>query len=123
MNVKLLEIRDRATFIPAMAIRLRNQTPEEFFLLRRAGYSAEAIGGPEETPGKLAFHITPYIILCKLDGVEGHLDSFDWPNQRTMGTAHRYIIEHWADIHSGDVVDVEYVLGETTAPKHSEARR
>ena len=113
MEIKLLEIRDRATFIPAMAIHLRNRTPSEFFLLRRAGYSAEQIGGREED-------VEPYIILCTLTGTEANYDPFEWRNQRTMGTAHRYIIEHWKELESGQVVDVEFVLGETTTPKMSE---
>ncbi|MCR4300853.1 MAG: hypothetical protein NUV51_04520 [Sulfuricaulis sp.] len=113
MEMKLFEIRDKATFIPAMAIKLRNRTPEEFWLLRHAGYAAEQIGGRDED-------VEPYVILCKLDGVEAHYDSFDWPNQRTMGTAHRYIIANWRDLTSSDVVDVQFILGETIARKRSE---
>jgi hypothetical protein len=113
MDIKLLEIRDRGTFIPAMAIHLRNRDPQEFFLLRRAGYSPEQIGGRAED-------VEPYVILCKLVEVEAHYDSYDWPNQRTMGNAHRYIIEHWTELASGDVVDVEYALGETKTAKASE---
>ena len=120
MNIKLVEIRDSMTCIPAMAVLLRNRTPAEFFLLRRAGYAAEVIGGQEERIGK-PWQLTPYVILCKLDGVEAHYDSFDWPNQRTMGTAHRHMIEHWADVESGAVIDVQYILGETTTPKSSES--
>ena len=63
MIVKLIEIRDRATFIPAMTILLRNRDEAEFWLLRRAGYSAEAIGGR-------AGDVEPYVLLVKLDGVE-----------------------------------------------------
>lgn len=111
MDVKLFEIRDAATFIPVMAIRLRNRTPEEFFLLRRAGYGADQIGdGDAES----------YVILCKLDGVEAYYDSFNWPNQRTMGTAHRFIIEQWCGLKTGNVVDVEFILGERPEPKASE---
>lgn len=120
MEVKLFEIRDRATFIPAMAVRLRNRTPEEFFLLRRAGYSREQISGPEETPGQLAHGLEPYVILVKLDGVESNYDPFGWRNYRTMGNAHSHIIANWHKLQSGDVVDVEYILGETSVKKRSE---
>jgi hypothetical protein len=37
-----------------------------------------------------------------------------------MSTAHNFIAEHWAELNSGDVVDVEYILGETSAPKDFE---
>jgi hypothetical protein len=113
LEVKLFEIRDKATFIPAMAIHLRNRDEAEFYLLRRAGYSAEAIGGPIEKSD-------PYIILCKLDGVEAQYDSFQWSRGRTMAVAHYYILQHWNNINSGDVIDVEYILGETKQPKQSE---
>lgn len=123
MDIKLFEIRDRATCIPAMAVRLRNRTPAEFFLLRRAGYSAEQIGGPEEFPGKLAHDREPYVILMKLDGVEAQYDPFAWRNFRTLGHAHSHIITHWHELASGDVVDVEFLLGETTTKKASEVQR
>ena len=38
MNVKLLEIRDRATFIPAIAIQLGSRSEEERWLLSRSGH-------------------------------------------------------------------------------------
>ncbi len=113
MEIKLIEIRDKATTIPAMAVKLRNRTPEEFFLLRRAGYAAEQIGGAEEDR-------EPYVILVKLDGVEAQYDPYAWPRSRTMGHAHRWVIENWHDVKSGDVVDVEFILGETATPKLSE---
>ena len=120
MQVKLFEIRDRNTFIPMLAIHLYvggapiagNPSAEaEFFLLRRAGYSREQI---------LFASAEPYILLCKLDGVESQYDPFAWGNQRTFGTVHRYLISEWNDLKSGDVIDVEYILGETQTPKTSE---
>lgn len=120
MDVKLIEIRDKVTCIPAMAVRLRNRTPEEFFLLRRAGYGADQIGGQEESLGTLAGGREPYIILCKLDGVEAEYDPYNWRSSRTMPVAHRWLIEHWGETTSGDVLDVEFVLGESAAPRVSE---
>ena len=121
MDVKLVEIRDLATFISAMAIRLRNRTPKEFFLLRRAGYGKEEIGGPEETPGVLAGGLQPYIILKNLTGgVKTEHDPYSWGN-RTMANAHMWLMNHWAEFASGDVLDVQFILGETDVPKESEA--
>ena len=116
MEVKLFEIRDRGTFIPVMAVRLIvNEMGDagevEFFLLRRAGYSKDQI---------LISQAEPYIILCKLDGIEAQYDPFAWPNRRTMGTVHRHIIDLWQELKSGDVIDVEFLLGETQTPKKSE---
>lgn len=107
MTIKLFEIRDSMTCIPVMAVRLRADSRQERFLLKRSGY-----GERDEIE---------YVILCKLDGVEAHYDPFDWSNARTMRTAHRYIIDSWETLSSGDVVDVEFILGETSAPKQSEA--
>ena len=39
-----------------------------------------------------------------------------------MPVAHNYIIEHWHELKDGDVVDVQFILGETKAPKVSERR-
>lgn len=168
MEVKLLEIRDRNTFIATMAVRLFGRTAREVFLLRRAGYSREQVTGitdekdltcPEcgytvgadlvkdlhkmfpaglpcmNTYGHKSGRIVmmepkmgiggtytgePYVILAKLDGVEAQYDPFRWPNFRTLGNAHQHIIEHWSELTSGDVVDVEFILGESKEPKQSE---
>lgn len=116
-EVKYFEVRDRATFMPVMAVRLRNRTPQEFALLRRAGYSAEQIGAPTGAPG-----FEPYVILITLDGVRAQYDPYGWSGVGiTLPTAHQYIIRNWAALSSGDVVDVEFILGLTSAPKPSEA--
>lgn len=112
MTIKLVEIRDRGTFIPAMAVALRARDEAEMFLLNRAGYGEDQIPAIDGNP--------PYVILVKLDGVEAQYDPFAWENQRTMGCAHRWISEHWRDVQPGSVIDVEFLLGETDAPKKSE---
>jgi hypothetical protein len=132
---KLFEIRDRGTFMPMMAVRLmvrdtafRHNTGRspivvpnqmaiddnaEEWLLRRAGYGREQIndhGGDTE----------PYVIFIRLVEVDAEYDAFSWQNQRTLGVAHRYIIEHWNELVSGQVIDVQHILGESDAPKTSE---
>lgn len=42
------------------------------------------------------------------------------PPDRAYPVAHKYIIENWAKLKDGDVVDVQFILGETKAPKVSE---
>lgn len=75
-------------------------------MLWRAGYGPE--GGP-------------YVILFKLAGGRSPAtcDPFDW-NDRTMRAAHQHMIENWNALESGQVVDVEFILGETAGPKRPE---
>ena len=109
MEAKLFEIRDRATFIPVLAVRLASRTEAERYLLGRTGY-----GLTSDEQGR-------YVILTKLAAPsESGYDPNGWPNQRTLPTAHRHIIACWERLWSGDVVDVEFLLGETLQPKASE---
>lgn len=39
---------------------------------------------------------------------------------RTMETAHKWIIQNFSGLQDGDVVDVEFILGETSTKKVSE---
>jgi hypothetical protein len=101
MEIKTIEIRDSGTFIPALAIRVSGA---DGYLFRRAGF------GP-----------TPLVILVRLADMGASFDPYDWPGgARTMTVAHESIAQHWAELKSGDVVDVEFVLGETPSPKVSE---
>lgn len=115
MNIKLFEVRDRSTFLAVMAIVLRGPVSErELWLLRRAGYDGSQITGPEE-------NVERYVILCKLDGVEAQYDPHAWSGRsRTMPLAHDYIIKNWKNLTSGEVIDVEFILGESKLPKDSE---
>jgi hypothetical protein len=105
MKVKLFEIRDRGTCISAMAINLIGRDMQECALLKRAGF------GP----------VSDYILLTNLDGGTGKItyDEYEW-GDRTMKTAHNYIIENWDSLPSGIVIDVEFILGETKQEKESE---
>jgi hypothetical protein len=108
LKTKLFEIRDRATFIPCIGIWIDTRDSDvnaEFYLIRRAGYD-EAY---------------PLLLLTRLDGGgKAQYDAYDW-GDRTMQVAHDYIQNHWDELQSGDVVDVEFILGETTTPKESES--
>lgn len=109
MEVKLFEIRDAGTFIPAIAIRLRSNTESERYLLSRAGFGTNR-----------SMH-TDYILLHRLIGGQMTYDPHGWEGgATTMPYAHQYIIEQWDNLRSGDVVDVEYITGQTTEPKVSE---
>jgi len=104
MEIKLVEIRDSGTFVPALAMRVASTGDAAAdWLLRRAGYSLDGAS----------------IILMHLTGCEAQYDPYDWAN-RTMQTAHAWLLEHFEQVAHGAVVDVEYILGERSAPKVSE---
>ena len=112
MNAKTFEIRDAGTFIPVLAVQLSPGNEEDRYLIGRAGY------------GTLPRDQAEYILLCRIDGGTGECtsDIYGWRNgERTMPEAHRYIEEHFETLASGEVIDVQYILGETTEKKLSEA--
>ena len=109
MKTKLFEIRDEGTFIPVMAFELDYDSEAERYLLACAGYG--------NTPG----HNIRVVVLWKMDGGNGQAtsDAYKWAS-RTMNTAHLHIKEHWDELETGDVIDVEFILGETKSMKMSE---
>ena len=131
MTSKIIEIRDRGTFIPALAIRLGSPNEAERYLLARSGF------------GRTFEDQSEYIVLCKINGgepCECHIDPFSWgQNPRTMFVAHLYLLNRHqelegregiraADKHDGfdslpqgAVVDVEHILGIRSEPKLAEA--
>ncbi len=106
MKTIALEIRDRATFIPAIAVKLESDDPVEVWLMWKGGYPPD-------------MHANT-ICLIHLGRGEGHIDPQDWRDKRTMEEAHKHIIKNFNKLKTGDVVDVEFVLGEVPAPKQSE---
>lgn len=104
MKVKCLEIRDRATFIPVICIEPVADNDRQAYLLRRDGY----IGGGESC------------IIMIDSGCRGVAnDPYDWPG-RTKRAAHNWIQDNWSSLADGDVVDIEFILGESTTKKVSE---
>lgn len=108
MKVKLFEVRDRATFIPVIAVQLNPQNEAERYLLSRSGY------------GKTAAEHNRYILMADLRGSVINYDAFSWPN-RTKQEAHLYLNEHFEELENGAVIDIEYILGEKQESKKSEA--
>lgn len=102
-RLKFLEIRDIATFIPAVAIDCTvRESTDDTYLLRRSGY------------GDIAC-----VLLTRLDGGYAHYDPKSWGNQ-TWTTAHQFILDNWESIKDGDVIDVAFILGETAIKAESE---
>jgi hypothetical protein len=107
-ETKLLEVRDRATFVPVIVIKPKPYNEEERYLLARAGY------------GRSASDHKRYVLMSRLAGhSELVYDPDAWGN-RTMIVAHTYIRDNWDSISNGQVIDVEYILGESSSVKLSE---
>lgn len=114
MQVKLLELRDEGTFIPLLCVDMNpdlgadggQMFTAQSYLLRRCGYPCDR--RPNIAITRLGAHSDP----CSND-------PHSWGG-RTMPVAHKHIIENWGKLKDGDVVDVEFILGEKPAPKVSE---
>jgi hypothetical protein len=107
MKVKIFEIRDQGTFFPAICTCLSGGNQQEAWLISRAGYGFPVF------PGE-------YILFAHGNDVgRCKYDPFQW-GDRTFHTAHQYIKENWDQLEGGEVIDVEFILGETEQPKKSE---
>jgi hypothetical protein len=115
MQVKLLEIRDKGTFVPVLCVDMNPATggplsvlkfEAQRYLLRRCGYPCD---------GRPNIAMTP----LRANGDKCWNDPYGWGG-RTYPVAHNYIYEHWDELLDGDVIDVEFILGETAHPKASE---
>ena len=108
---KLFEIRDSMTLVPALAIQLETSTEPERWLLSRAGY------------GLTSTEHSDYIMLMPVEGGAGQVftDPFGWDSgTRTMRIAHQFILDNWEQLKTGDVIDVEFIIGESTEMKLSD---
>lgn len=111
METKLFEVRDRGTFIPAVCIKLSPSNIEERYLIAMAGYGLQ--------PKKQS----EYILMGKLNELNFQDSPFGHPGfpiVRTMGMAHQHVQKNWDELKSGDVIDVEFIMGETTEKKESQ---
>lgn len=104
IETKVFEVRDEATNIPMLAVLCVCQEPgRERAILRRAGYLADP--GPDAC-----------VLMTPLyGGKKAEYDEYAW-GDRTFSAAHGYIIDHWDELNSGDLIDVRVVLGEADKP-------
>lgn len=107
MTSKTFEIRDCRTFIAVLATKLTPDGEADRYLLGRAGFTCGADG-----QGK-------HVLLTQLSFMVSNYDPFSWPN-RSIREAHEYIRLHYDTLEDGAVIDVEYLLGESAAPKAPE---
>ena len=105
MKVKVFEVRDKLTFIPVMAIQMKSEDLVKRYYLRRVGFGEDS----------------PLIEVVRMDNDKCSYDPYKWgQSTRTMREAHKYIAKNWGSLNNGDVIDIEYILGETTSPKVTE---
>lgn len=111
MTAKTFEVRDEGTFMPVLAVKLEPGNEQDRYLLARTGYGQD--------PGAQA----EYVMLWRLAGGTGpaSTDLYEWGGSRTMQVAHDYINQHFDEMKSGAVVDVQFIRGETKTPKLSES--
>ncbi len=112
IEAKTFEIRDSSTFIPVVAVLLDAKAGvtnmSDRYLLGRAGL------------GRVGSYT---VFILQLNHDVGTMDLHKWPGAphvRTMPVAHQYIEDNWHKLDSGQVIDVEYIQGERSAPKLSE---
>jgi hypothetical protein len=105
-EVKLFELRDRGTFIEIYMTKIRPVSLRERGLMRRAGWRVE----------------DPLYTMTRLDLSETMMSEYqaDVANSRTFGVAFKWIVNNWDMLTSGDLVCVEYILGERAEPKPTE---
>ena len=107
MESRIFEVRDAATFIPALVIRPGADDNAERSLWGRAGYGT----APDDQ--------RMYALLAPLAGAESgriECDPYRWGTNRTLSVAHVWLQEQvrfgaWCDLTPGMVIDVEYLLG------------
>lgn len=114
MICKMVEVRDRGTCIPMLAIKLMSDDPQEKWLIWRAGFEGSSDS------------ILLANVMCSPHEI--HNDPFKWRSrsdqrERTRFNAHMWIRDHFDEITPGQVVDVEFILGEVDSPKTSERLR
>lgn len=114
METKLIEIRDIGTTIVALCVDMNPdfeygsaQFPNKFqkAALNRLGFVCDGV---------------PNIMLTNANGGKKATNDYYGWNDRTYFNAHHYITEHWHELKEGDVVDVEFILGEKPTIKTSE---
>ena len=110
MIIKMFEVRDEGTCIVVLAYRMEPENTAQQKLLERCGY------------GSLVVDQGQYVWLQRIDGGEGKgtSDVFKWGNSRTMHEAHIYIKKNFDSMKDGEVVDVQFINGETKVKKVAE---
>lgn len=114
MMNKFLEIRDEGTCIPVLCLEMcvgPHEGLERLFRVEEC--FLQHMGFEQEAPHP--------ILMIDVQSKRCTYNPADWPKPkfppgRTLYRAHLYVTQHWDTLGSGDVVDVEHILGEVEAP-------
>ncbi len=110
-DCKSFEIRDEGTHVPVLAIKPNAENEQDRYCWARAGYGVNYATQRE------------FVILHRMNDRRTESDPYAWQSARTMLTVHRYILDNWERLQSGQVIDVRYILGEADAPCKSDNAR
>ena len=102
MTTKFLEIRDRNTCIPALAISV---SANDGGIARRAGFGD---------------HRCIYLVMLATERAAYDPYSSVWGSARTMRAAHQWLDEHFEAVADWQVLDVRVLLGEANEPAIAE---
>ncbi len=106
LEIKPLEIRDHATCIGVLAIKMKSADPIIHRYLSRYGFPGTT-PGMEDNP--------PAIVMMRVDDQRASSDPYHW-GDRTHQTAHVYIDECFDSLRPGQVVDVRVIANEALEP-------
>lgn len=121
MEAKLFEVRDRGTFIPVLAVLLLPTVPQPVTATQTMGF-AQYLEKERYLLARCGFRTVRMVQLTHLQSMKTHHEDWEWEQDgtRTMGAAHRHILRAWDMLKTGDVIDVEYLAGESKTAKVSE---
>jgi hypothetical protein len=113
MKTKIFELRDKATCLVVVATKMEPESKDrsykeyerELMLLRKLGFSD--------------FKDNPLVMLTLPNSGKNYYIPYQW-NDRTLQTAHKYIQDNFDELEQDDVIDIEYILGETNQVKPTE---
>jgi hypothetical protein len=108
MTFKTLEVRDTATRIDVMVFRMLAEN------LTQAHYVHDRNGHPRDGRS---------VVMMKIYDQLATNDPWEWEGRgggRTLQVAHQYVLDHFDELIDGDVIDVEFILGETKEKKRAE---
>lgn len=109
---KMFEVRDDGTTMVIIAIKpCRNSEAT------RWGWARSGYGTTDHAQAQ-------YILVGPLHGGEGNLvcDPYKHGRSRTLQVAHEHLLKHdnFMELESGEVIDVEFLLGESDEEKKPE---
>ena len=128
MQVKILEIRDHATYYAVVAVDMNPK--QDDIEVDRAQKVVDQVRERVDRYYAQRYHLRrrgfpcdgrPNIAIFRVNsgGEPCWNDPYGWGDARFCA-AHNHIIDHWAALKDGDVIDIAFILGETKTKKVSE---